>query len=131
MILVAPASPGRLVDVAEIERITHPNPHLIARADRHDQKASELRFRPFLASISFSDVRTDGLACPSQLIGQHTLLDRREPQARPMDLKRHAIGPLKDLQVLERDHTPALFIRLLSSVVRQLSSANPKLRYVA
>src|ERR1700752_3820464 len=44
LILVAPPSPCRLVDIAEIKGIAQPYPHLVRRTDRHPDKAGKLRF---------------------------------------------------------------------------------------
>ena len=52
LILVTPSLPDGFVDVAEIERVTHPDPHLIARTDRQLQKAPKFRFRAFLATVT-------------------------------------------------------------------------------
>jgi hypothetical protein len=66
-----------------------PNSYLIARTNRHLQKALEFRFRSLLTTVAFSDIRADGFACPSQLIAQHTLFDHRKAQTLPMDFERH------------------------------------------
>ncbi len=50
------------------------------------------------------------------------LFDRRQVQACPMDVQRHPVGPLEDLQVFERDHLAAALFLHLSSVVCLLSS---------
>src|SRR6185437_1554246 len=120
LIFVTPSLPNWLVDIGEVERIAHPHPHLIARADRHLQKAFELRFRALLATISFSDVRADGLGCSPDLVGQSALLHRRKGQARPMDLERQTVRTLEDLQIFERNDALAPSFHL-SSVVRLLS----------
>ena len=51
LILISPALPCRLVDAIQVQGITHPHPHLVSRTNRHLQKAFELRFRAFLASV--------------------------------------------------------------------------------
>ena len=43
LIFVAPTGPTRLVDVAEIESVAQPYPHLVGRADRDSDKADKLR----------------------------------------------------------------------------------------
>src|SRR5262245_66367708 len=81
LIFVTPSSPDGFVDVTEIECVAHPDSHLIARTDRHLQKAFEFRFRSLLTTVAFSDIRADGLACTSHLIAKHTLIDRWQLQA--------------------------------------------------
>src|SRR6185437_245827 len=121
LIFVPPPLPHRRIDIAKIKAIAEPHPHFLARPDRHHQEPLELRRRVMLLGIPFGDVRADRLARPADLIGKSALLDRWKCQARMMDLKRHAIGPPKDLQVLERGYalSPALH---LSSVICILSS---------
>ena len=75
LIFITPPSPDGFVDVAEIECITHPNSHLIARTSRQLQKAFEFRFRSLLTTIAFGDIRADGLACAPHLIDQHMLFN--------------------------------------------------------
>jgi hypothetical protein len=62
LIFVPPLPPGTLVEIAEIERVPRPHPHLVARADRHLQKALELRFRLRLTTVALGNVRADRLA---------------------------------------------------------------------
>jgi hypothetical protein len=62
LIFVTPFLPDLSIDISEVERITHPNSHFIARTDRHRQKAFELRFRSLLTTITFGNVGADGLA---------------------------------------------------------------------
>jgi hypothetical protein len=81
----APFLPCGLIDVTEVECITHPHSHLVTRSDRHNQKAFEFRFRAFLAAVSFGNIRTDGFACAPHLIAQRMLFDLRPRQALPMD----------------------------------------------
>ena len=61
LIFVSPISPGLFIDIAKIERIARPNPHLIRRSDRHPEKAFELRFRLLLTAVTFGNIGTDGL----------------------------------------------------------------------
>src|SRR5205085_483174 len=108
LVLVAPSSPGRLVDIAEIEGIAQPYPHLVTRADRHPDKAGKLRFRALLATITFGKVGTDGFGSPPDLVGQSALLHRRKGQAHPMDLERYPVRALEHFHVLKRRHPFAL-----------------------
>ena len=75
-----------------------------------------------LAAVAFGDVGTYGLARPTHLIGQHTLLDRWKRQAGPMNLERRAIGTLEDLKVLKRHHFSSALTVHPSFVVCQLFS---------
>ena len=118
-IFVSPLSPDGLVDKAEIERITRPNPHLVGRAGRHPQKAFEFRFRLFLAAVSFGDVRDNGLRSPPHLIAQRSLFDRRPLQASTVNVQRESIRPLEDLQVLKRSNATSR--RSAHSVLCRLS----------
>ena len=117
LILITPSLPDGFVDVTEIERITHPNSHFIARTDRQLKKAPEFRFRPLLTTVTFGNIRTDGLACSPHLIGQHMLFDLRKRQALTMNFERQPIRPLEDFQVFERNDSLAPLDVRPSSVV--------------
>ena len=75
-ILLPPRLPGRLIDVAEIETIAAPQPHLVGRAHGHHHEALELRRRHALPAKPFGEVGADRLARPPDLIRQRLLLDR-------------------------------------------------------
>ena len=131
LILVSPFSPDRLVEIAKIERLPRPHPHLVGRTDRHPQKALELRFRLLLAAVSLGDIRDNGLRSPARLIAQRPLFDRRPGQASTMNVERQPVRPLEDLKVLKRrDARSRPFVH---SVLCRLSSVlrHPKLRLVA
>src|SRR5262249_1317963 len=106
VILVTPAMPGGLIDVAEIERIARPYPHLVRRAHGDPQEPPELDNRARLLAEPFGNVDRYGLRRPANLIAERLLLDRRQPQTDPMDIQRQSIRPLEDLQVLKglRNH---------------------------
>jgi hypothetical protein len=124
LIFVSPLSPGRFVEIAKIERIARPYPHLVRRSDRHRQKAFELRLRTILSAVTFSDIRTDRFARPPDLIAQRVLFDPRQLQAYAMNLERQTIGSLEDLKIFKRFHfrlSPS-HRRRIQSVVRPLIS---------
>jgi hypothetical protein len=77
LILVTPMPPKGFVDVTEIECISHPHSHFIARTDRHMRKAFELRFRALLTTniLRLHSHRWTCLLCAS---------DRPTPVARSL-----------------------------------------------
>src|SRR5918992_3700801 len=68
VILLPPGLPDHLVDVAEIETVADPHPHLVGRAQGHDQEATEVRRLHPLPGKALGDVGADRLARPSHLI---------------------------------------------------------------
>src|SRR3954447_8009977 len=104
LILVTPALPDGLFDIADIETVADPDPHLVTRTNRHGQKSFELRARCPLLGKAFSDVRTDTLAGTPDLIGQAVLFNCWKAQARAMNFQRQPVSSSEDLEVFERSH---------------------------
>ena len=69
LILGTPLLPRRLIDVAEIQAVSRPDPHLIGRRDRHRHEPFELRRRDAVLGKSLRDVRADRFAATPDLIG--------------------------------------------------------------
>ena len=80
--------------MAEIETIVAPNPHFVAGADRHKEKAIELLCGVGLLAEAFSDVRANRFARPAHLIAEASLLDFRPVKTVSMDFQGQAVGPL-------------------------------------
>ena len=128
LIFVSPDLPRRLIDIAEIQAIAAPQPHLVRRSQRHRQVTTKVRRRVALPRKAFRDIRTDRLRSAPHLITQSSLLIRRKPQAHAMHLKRQPI------RTLERPRGPQTTAPVaLLSVLCPLTSVlwNPHLRYVA
>src|SRR5438128_3170892 len=100
--ILAPPPLGNLVaDIPEIAAIERPDLHLIGRAQRHHDKAAELRLRLLLAAEPFGQVGADRFRRPPDLIRQRELLDPRELEARPVHLQRQPVGPPEHAEILD------------------------------
>src|SRR3712207_1363667 len=74
VIFVTPRRPSELVDIAEVQAITRPDPHLIRRTQRHPKKAPEFGSRQRLLAKPFRQIGANGFAAPTDLIRQGALL---------------------------------------------------------
>ena len=100
VVFAPPSLRCRRIEVAEIAAIQHSHLHLIGRADRHDQKAAEFRFRKSLPAKTLRQVGTDRFRRPPHLIGQPELFDPRKVEACPVYLQRYPIGPPEYIEIL-------------------------------
>src|SRR5581483_514406 len=111
LVFIAPTLPRRLVDVAQVETESAPNPHLIAPTHAYLYKAFEFGYRVALLGIAFCQIDTDGLARAAHLLGQRVLLHHRKFECGSMHFQRQSIRSLKDFEVLN----PLMSICHLSS----------------
>jgi hypothetical protein len=90
-----------ILDILQVNAVTPPQLRLATTADCGQQVTPILRRRIILLGKAFGHVRTDRFRRPAELIRQRELLDPRQPQACPMQLKRQPICPPKDLKVFD------------------------------
>ena len=118
MIFVTPARPGLRVDIAKLETIADPHPHLIRRAHGNPQETAKLELRVRRLAKAFGNIGRYRFRRAANSIAERPLLDPRQSQTDPMDLQRQPSTPPERPQGPQRTSPPSP----LSSVIRYLSS---------
>ncbi len=104
LILVSPTLPRRLIEISQIETVSHPNAHFIGRSDRDGDEAAKLCLGYALLAKSLGDIGRYGFGRAPHLIGERALLDRRKLQALTVDLQRNAVSSLRNVEFFERSN---------------------------
>src|SRR5215470_7070775 len=70
LIFLTPSPPRRLIDIAEIEGVTNPHPHLVGGCNSHHQKPFELRRRSTLLGKPLRQIGADRFRSSPQLVAK-------------------------------------------------------------